>query len=103
MTYVPCGPTKPVNMTLSEDVAHDARTLTTNISDTVEKLLADDADAERRRQETNERLIDETTEMAKAHYAEHGLWGEEFSTLWWLNSMSLTPAPPPPTRARPRR
>jgi post-segregation antitoxin (ccd killing protein) len=39
MTYVPRGPKKPVNMTLSEDLVRDARTLTTNLSDTVEKLL----------------------------------------------------------------
>jgi antitoxin CcdA len=81
MTYVPRGPKKPVNMTLSEDLVRDARTLTTNLSDTVERLLADYVATEQRKRETRERLIDETIEMAKAHYAEHGLWGEKFSTL----------------------
>jgi hypothetical protein len=45
------------------------------------QLLADYVAAEQRKQATKERLIDETIEMAKAHYAEQGLWGEEFSTL----------------------
>jgi len=81
MTYVPRGPKKPVNMTLSEDLVRDARTLTTNLSDRVERLLADYVASEQRKRAIRERLIDETIEMAKAHYAEHGFWGTEFSTL----------------------
>jgi len=81
MTYIPHGPKKPVNMTLSEDLVRDARTLTANLSETVEKLLAEYVDAEQRRRAEHESLIDETIEMAKAHYRERGLWGEEYSTL----------------------
>ncbi len=55
--------------------AHD------HLSETVEKLLADYVDAERRKREEREDLIDATSEMAKAHDAEHVLWGQAFSTL----------------------
>ncbi|HUB46880.1 MAG TPA: type II toxin-antitoxin system CcdA family antitoxin [Acetobacteraceae bacterium] len=81
MTYIPRGPKKPVNMTLSDDLVRDACALTADLSETVEKLLADYVDAEQRRRAERESLIDETIEMAKAHYAERGLWGEEYSTL----------------------
>ena len=38
MNYVPRGPKKPVNMTLSEDLVREARLLTRNLSDTVEHV-----------------------------------------------------------------
>jgi antitoxin CcdA len=81
MTYVPRGPKRPVNMTLSEDLVRDARSLTTNLSDTVEKLLSDYVDAQQKKREAKERLIDESIRMIQAHQEEFGLWGEEFSTL----------------------
>ena len=55
--------------------------LTTNLSETVERLLAEYVEAEQAKRAEKERLIDATIEMAKAHYAEHGLWGEEYATL----------------------
>ncbi len=81
MTYVPRGPKKPVNMTLSEDLVREARNLTTNLSDTVEKLLADYVDTQQKRREEKVRLIDESIRLIQAHQEEFGLWGEEFSTL----------------------
>lgn len=81
MTYVPRGLKQPVNMTLSEDLVREARSLTPNLSHTVEQLLADCVEAQQKQRAEKERLIDKTIEMANAHYEEHGLWGEEFSTL----------------------
>jgi antitoxin CcdA len=81
MTYVPRGPKKPVNMTLSEDLVRDARTLTTNLSDTVERLLADYVAAEQRKRAEKERRIDESIRLLNEHEAEHGVWGEEFCNL----------------------
>ena len=40
MNYVPRGPKKPVNMTMSEDLVRETRRLTKNLSETVETLLA---------------------------------------------------------------
>ncbi len=81
MTYVPRGPKKPVNMTLSEDLVRDARTLTSNLSDTVEKLLADYVAAEQSRRAEKERRIDESIRLLNEHEAQNGVWGEEFCTL----------------------
>jgi len=81
MAYVPRGPKKPVNMTLSEDLVREARSLTTNLSDTVEKLLADYVDTQQKKRQEKARLIDESIRLIQAHQEEFGLWGEEFSTL----------------------
>ncbi len=81
MTYVPRGPKKPVNMTLSEDLVREARSLTPNLSHTVEQLLTGYVEAQQKQRAERERLIDESIRMIEAHHEEFGLWGEEFSTL----------------------
>jgi antitoxin CcdA len=81
VTYVPRGPKRPVNMTLSEDLVREARSLTTNPSDTVDKLLGDHVEAQKKKCDEKARLIDESIRMIQAHHEEFGLWGEEFSTL----------------------
>jgi len=81
MNYVPRGPKKPVNMTLSEDLVREVRQLTRNLSETVETLLADYVEAERHKRADHERRIDESIRLIQAHQEEFGLWGEEFSTL----------------------
>ena len=81
MNYVPRGPKKPVNMTLSEDLVREARQLTRNLSETIETLLADYVEAELRKRADHEQRIDESIRLIQAHQEEFGLWGEEFSTL----------------------
>ena len=81
MTYIPHGPKKPVNMSLSEDLVRDASHLTTNLSDTVEKLLTDFVAAEQRRRADKEQRIDETINILNEHEIRHGVWGEEYATL----------------------
>jgi antitoxin CcdA len=81
MTYIPHGPKKPVNMTLSEDLVREARSLTRNLSETVEKLLADYVAAEQAKRAEKERRIDESIRLLMEHEQKYGLWGEEFSTL----------------------
>ena len=81
MNYVPRGPKKPVNMTLSEDLVREARRLTNNLSETVETLLAEHVAAEMRKREDKERLIDETIRVLNEHEATHGIWGEEYSII----------------------
>ena len=48
MNYVARGAKKPVNMTLSEDLVREARLLTRNLSETVERLLCSFVDRERK-------------------------------------------------------
>jgi antitoxin CcdA len=81
MTYVPRGPKRPINMTLREDLVREARSLTPNLSHTVEQLLAEYVEAQQKRRAEQERLIDESIRMIQAHVEEFGLWGEESSTL----------------------
>ena len=81
MNYVPRGPKRPVNMTLSEDLVREARQLTRNLSETVEQLLAAFIEEERKRREDKERRIDATIQALNEHEAQHGVWGEEYSTL----------------------
>ncbi len=81
MSYVPRGPKKPVNMTLSEDLVREARRLTSNLSETVEALLAAHVAAEMRKREDKEHRIDETIRALNEHDTKYGTWGEEYSTL----------------------
>jgi len=81
MNYVPRGPKKPVNMTLSEDLVREARRLTKNLSETVETLLAEHVSAEMRKREDKERRIDESIRALNEHDTKYGTWGEEYSTL----------------------
>ncbi len=81
MNYVPRGPKKPVNMTLSEDLVREARRLTNNLSETVEALLAAHVAAEMDKRDDKERRIDETIRALNEHETRYGTWGEEYSTL----------------------
>lgn len=81
MGYDHAAPKRRVNMTLNEDLVAQARGLTSNLSETVEQLLArfiaegGDAAAERRRR------IEQHVAAHNAFVAEHGGWADEFSTL----------------------
>lgn len=81
MNFIPRGPKKPVNMTLSEDLVREARRFTSNLSETVEALLAEHVAAETRKREDKDRLTKNTIEMAIAHYEEFGIIGAEHSPV----------------------
>ena len=81
MSHVARGPKKSVNMTLSEDLVREARTLTGNLSETVEQLLAEFIQAARSRNAETEQRIDATIAMLNELYDKHGGLGEEFSLL----------------------
>lgn len=71
---------RPVNLTLSEDLVRQARTLTGNLSETVETLLSDFVEAEAARRADRQRQIDAYVATAKAYIEKHGAFGDEFST-----------------------
>jgi antitoxin CcdA len=81
MSHIARGPKKPVNMTLSEDLVREARTLTGNLSETVEQLLAEFIQAARSRNAEKEQRIDATIAMLNELYDKDGGLGEEFSLL----------------------
>jgi antitoxin CcdA len=72
---------RPVNLTLNEDLVREARALTANLSETVEGLLAEFVEAETAKRADIERQIDQWIAASNAFIAEHGLFGEEHSTL----------------------
>jgi post-segregation antitoxin (ccd killing protein) len=81
MTYIPHGPKRPINLSLSEDLVREARTLTANLSEMVECLLPELIDAEKQRRAEKEQRIDLALDIIQAHQEKNGLWGQEFSTL----------------------
>jgi post-segregation antitoxin (ccd killing protein) len=81
MNFVPRGPKKPVNMTLSEDLVREARALTSNLSETVETLLAEHVAAEKRKRADKQRQTENTIDLAIAHYDEFGVIGAEYSPV----------------------
>ena len=86
MTVAFQGPRRPISMTLNEALVREAATLTPNLSDTVEALLATfvEAEKERRTRQSGadeQSYYDEMVAMAMKFHESHGVWGEEFSTL----------------------
>jgi antitoxin CcdA len=81
MGYDRAGPKRSVNMSLNEDLVRRARQLTSNLSETVEALLAayvDDADA---KHSQRQRQIQDHIAADAAFVAKHGSIADEFSTL----------------------
>ncbi len=81
MNHVTRGGKKPVNLTLSADLVREARLLTPNLSETVERLLAAYVAEEHARQAEAQRGIDAAIAWANELYDRHGLPGSGFSPL----------------------
>jgi antitoxin CcdA len=74
------APKRPVNMTLNEDLVRRAREMTGNLSEQVEKLLAEYVVAEQRRGEADERL-NQALDAWNAFNERSGSFAGEHSTL----------------------
>ncbi|HEY4254633.1 MAG TPA: type II toxin-antitoxin system CcdA family antitoxin [Roseomonas sp.] len=72
---------RAVNLSLNSDLVRQARTLTPNLSETIESLLAAFVDAETARRAEMQRQIDALVEASNRFIAQHGAFGDEFSTL----------------------
>jgi antitoxin CcdA len=81
MGYDRSAPKRPVNMSLNQDLIRRARGITSNLSDTVESLLAAFvADAEAKAQD-GERRIAAHIAANDAFVAKYGSLADEFSSL----------------------
>ncbi len=69
---------KPVNLSLNADLVGQARQLTPNLSETVERLLAEFVRAEQARLSDREARMEASLDYLIKQYEEHGLAGEEF-------------------------
>lgn len=72
---------RPVRLLLRQDVVHEARQHTANLSETVEDLLEAFVAERRGRDGAKQARIDAAIDLLNAHYERHGLIGEEFSPL----------------------
>ena len=79
MTAVLRRPKRPVRMRLDEALVREARELTTDLSETVEALLAAFIEAERRKREDKNSRIENTIDCAIAHFEEFGVIGAEYA------------------------
>ena len=81
MGYNRAAPKRPVNMTLNEDLVRRVRGLSTNLSETVESLLADFVEAVEAKAMAHERQIAAHVAANEAFVAKYGSLADEFSEL----------------------
>jgi antitoxin CcdA len=75
------APKRPVNMTLNEDLVRRAREYTTNLSEQVEKLLAEFVAAERSRRADEDRRLDAAIDALNDFDDTYGAFADEHSDL----------------------
>ncbi|CAN5897067.1 type II toxin-antitoxin system CcdA family antitoxin [soil metagenome] len=75
------APKRAVNMTLNEDLVRCAREYASNLSEQVEKLLADYVTAERRRREEEEGRLDAAISAWNEFDETHGAFADDHSAL----------------------
>jgi antitoxin CcdA len=81
MGYNRAAPKRPVNMTLNEDLIRQVRGLSSNLSETVENLLADFIEAAEATAMERERQIAAHVAANEAFVAKYGSLADEFSKL----------------------
>jgi antitoxin CcdA len=72
---------RPVNLSLNEDLVREAKGLTSNLSDTVEALLAGFVETEKRKRAEADAQVAALVAASNRFIAAHGAFGDEFSTL----------------------
>ena len=81
MGYNRAAPKRPVNMTLNEDLVRRVRGLSSNLSETVESLLADFLEAAETKASERERQIAAHIAANEAFVAKYGSLADEFGEL----------------------
>lgn len=72
---------RPVNLTLSEDLVIQVRSLTDNLSRVVESLLADYVENERQQRLAKSRMFEATVSVWNDFNAKQGSFADEYSPL----------------------
>jgi antitoxin CcdA len=75
------APKRPVNMSLNEDLVRKAREITDNLSEQVEKLLADYVLVEQKRRADEEARLDAAVSAWNEFNDRFGSFADEHSTL----------------------
>lgn len=79
--YDPNAPKRAVNMTLNEDLVRRARAYTSNLSEQVERLLAEFVTSEQRRRLDEDGRLDAAIDASNAFYDAHGSFADDHSNL----------------------
>jgi post-segregation antitoxin (ccd killing protein) len=77
----PASRKRPVNLTLSEDLVSQARSMTGNLSGVVESLLAEFVRRERAERMRKSRAVEATTALWNNFNAKSGSIADEYSSL----------------------
>jgi len=80
-TYNIHAPKRPVNMTLNEDLVRCAREYASNLSEQVEKLLAEFVAAEKKRRTEEDGRLDAAITAWNDFDEEHGAFADEHADL----------------------
>ncbi len=72
---------RPVNLTLSEDLVNQARSLTNNLSGVVESLLSDFVSRERREQMQKSKIAEAAVASWNGFNSRAGSFADEHTTL----------------------
>ena len=80
-TYDRAARKRPVNVTLNEDLVAQARSMTKNLSEVIESLLAGFLAAETQRRAAEARGVRATIETWNRFGEKHGSFADQHSTL----------------------
>jgi antitoxin CcdA len=80
-TYDRKAPRKAVNLSLNTDLVSRAKDLTTNLSGTVEELLAGFVQNEEARKQADDNALDQVISALNEFHEQHGLLSDEFPSL----------------------
>jgi len=72
------APKRPVNLSLNEDLVRQARTFTDNLSEQVEKLLADYVIEEQKRVDEREKQLDAAIAAWNEFDAKYGSFADDY-------------------------
>jgi antitoxin CcdA len=72
---------RPVNLSLNQDLVAEARSITDNLSEAVESLLADFVSRERARRAAQAQALKEAIATWNTFAEKHGSFADEHSTL----------------------
>ena len=72
------APKRPVNLSLNEDLVRQARAFTGNLSEQVEKLLADYVTEEQKQLDERERQLDAAIAAWNEFDAKYGSFADEY-------------------------
>jgi antitoxin CcdA len=79
--YDKAAPRRPINLSLNADLLAQVRSVTSNLSATVETLLVDYLHAARQQREEEEKTLDSVIDAVNEFHSRGGFMSDEFSTL----------------------